>query len=120
MRGRERAVRPRLDYDMETMREHVVDYTAGAYRAAASVGWYTRIFLSPACRCTEKSSHMAPYQSALQHLWCREFDRVSFVMLLKAARRVEVCPASTLAAVLLSGLAGGVAEPHVGTLQGPR
>ena len=46
---------------METMREHVVDYTAGAYRAAASVGWYTRIFLSPACRCTEKSSHMAPY-----------------------------------------------------------
>ena len=31
---------------METMREHVVDYTAGAYRAAASVGWYTRIFLS--------------------------------------------------------------------------
>ena len=48
---------------METMREHVVDYTAGAYRAAASVGWYTRIFLSPACRCTEKSSHMAPYYS---------------------------------------------------------
>ena len=33
-------------------------------------------------------------------------------MLLKAARRVEVCPASTLAAVLLSGLAGGVAEPE--------
>ena len=49
---------------METMREHVVDYTAGAYRAAASVGWYTRIFLSPACRCTEKSSHMAPYRCA--------------------------------------------------------
>ena len=37
---------------------------------------------------------------------------MSFVMLLKAARRVEVCPASTLAAVLLSGLAGGVAEPE--------
>lgn len=47
---------------METMREHVLDYTAGAYRAAASVGWYTRIFLCPACRCTEKSSHMAPYR----------------------------------------------------------
>ena len=47
---------------METMREHVLDYTAGAYRAAASVGWYTRIFLSPACRCTEKSSHLAPYR----------------------------------------------------------
>ena len=42
VRERERAVRPRLDEDMETMRVRVFIYSAAAYRAASSDGRDTR------------------------------------------------------------------------------